>query len=60
MVGFERSHATALFKTCKPAGFVANQYNVKNEESTRHTGLYVCRDPRQPWPVLWERMQWFQ
>ena len=60
VVGFERSYATALFKTCQPAGFVANQYNVKNEESTRHTGLYVCRDPRQPWPVLWERMQWFQ
>ena len=25
-----------------------------------HTGLYVCRQPRQPWPQMWETMQWLQ
>ncbi len=60
VVGFEGSYATALFKSCTPAGVVTNQYNVRNEESTRHTVLYVCREPRQPWPVMWEQMQWFQ
>lgn len=60
VVGFESNYATALFRTCTPAGVVSNQYNVKNEESTRHTGLYLCRDPRLPWPAMWEQMQWFQ
>lgn len=60
VVGFESSYATALFEECRITGAVTNRYNVKNEESTHHTGLYVCRQPRRPWPELWESMQWFQ
>lgn len=60
VVGFESSYATTLFKECKMAGSVTNRYNVKNEESSYHTGLYVCRQPLRPWPELWETMQWFQ
>jgi 4-amino-4-deoxy-L-arabinose transferase-like glycosyltransferase len=60
VVGFESSYATTLFKDCKMAGTVTNRYGVKNEESSYHTGLYVCRAPRQPWPEMWETMQWFQ
>jgi hypothetical protein len=33
---------------------------VKNEETTRHTGLYVCRQPRRPWAEMWPEMKWFQ
>lgn len=60
VVGFERGYAESFFRTCKSAGKVANHYNVKNEESTRHTGLYVCQQPRQPWAEMWKGMQWFQ
>jgi 4-amino-4-deoxy-L-arabinose transferase-like glycosyltransferase len=60
VVGFERSYAGAFFSTCEKAGTVTNHYKVRNEETTRHTILYVCRHPKQPWSEMWPRMQWFQ
>lgn len=60
VVGFERSYANRFFKQCTFAGQVTNRYGVENEESTHHTGLYVCRQPRQPWAELWPQMRWFQ
>ncbi len=60
VVGFERQYAQHFFKTCQQAGRVTNRYGVKNEESTNHTGLYVCTQPRQPWAAMWAEMQWFQ
>ena len=60
VVGFDRPYAGSFFKTCDAAGFVKNRYGVKNEETTWHTGLYVCRQPRRPWAEMWPEMQWFQ
>lgn len=60
VVGFESSYAGQFFKSCNYAGMVRNQYGVKNEESTYHTGLYVCREPRSPWNEMWKHMQWYQ
>jgi hypothetical protein len=60
VVGFDGSYAGQFFRSCKYSGTVTNPYGVKNEESTRHTGLYVCREPRAPWSELWQKMQWFQ
>jgi 4-amino-4-deoxy-L-arabinose transferase-like glycosyltransferase len=60
VVGFERGYAGQFFSSCTSAGTVTNQYNVRNEETTRHTGLYVCRRPRQPWAEMWKGMLWFQ
>ena len=60
VVGFESSYAGMFFGSCKYSGKVTNSYNVKNEETTRHTGLYVCRQPRRPWSEMWQEMQWYQ
>jgi len=60
VVGFESGYANNFFSSCKYAGTVSNQYGVKNEESTRHTSLYVCREPRRPWSEMWQEMQWYQ
>ncbi len=60
VVGFDRGYADSFFQQCQLAGRVINRYDVDNEESTRHTGLYVCRQPRQPWNEMWQGMQWFQ
>lgn len=60
VVGFDLGYAQMYFKSCAFAGRVTNQYGVKNEESTHHTGLYVCRQPRQSWDRMWPSMQWFQ
>ena len=59
-VGFERGFAESFFRQCSLAGTVKNQYGVKNEETSRHTGLYVCRQPRRPWSEMWKDMLWFQ
>ena len=60
VVGFERQQAGNFFNSCQQAGKVTNRYGVKNEETSRHTGLYICRQPRRPWPEMWKTMQWFQ
>jgi 4-amino-4-deoxy-L-arabinose transferase-like glycosyltransferase len=60
VVGFEQQYAAHFFRACQWMGRVSNQYGVENEESTRHTGLFVCRQPRHSWPEMWLEMQWFQ
>jgi hypothetical protein len=60
VVGFESAYAGHFFKSCESRGIVKNSYNVKNEESSHHTGLFICREPRQPWSTMWQQMQWFQ
>jgi hypothetical protein len=60
VVGFESSYAGRFFNSCKYGGKVTNTYQVKNEESTHHTSLFVCREPRRPWSEMWQEMQWFQ
>ena len=60
LVGFERDYADNFFLNCEYAGKVTNRYGVKNEETTRHTGLYICRQSRKPWAETWQSMQWFQ
>jgi 4-amino-4-deoxy-L-arabinose transferase-like glycosyltransferase len=47
LVGFEQDYADRLFRACEQVGQVSNRYGVENEESTRHTSLFVCRQPRQ-------------
>jgi hypothetical protein len=60
VVGFEHSYASHFFSSCELQGKVTNRYQVKNEETTHHTSLFVCRQPRRPWNDLWQEMQWFQ
>jgi 4-amino-4-deoxy-L-arabinose transferase-like glycosyltransferase len=60
VVGFEGEYAKQFFQSCQFSGTVKNSYNVKNEETTYHTGLYVCREPRRPWSEMWQEMQWYQ
>jgi hypothetical protein len=60
VVGFEREYAERFFAACTLAGRVTNAWGVENEESTYHTGLYVCRAPRRPWAEMWPEMRWFQ
>jgi 4-amino-4-deoxy-L-arabinose transferase-like glycosyltransferase len=59
VLGYSADELSALFATCDPAGLVTNAYGVKNEE-TSHPQIYVCRDPRQPWPELWQSLRRFQ
>ena len=60
VVGFEGGYAGHFFSSCKYSDTVSNSYHVQNEESSRHTSLYVCRGARKPWNEMWQEMQWYQ
>jgi 4-amino-4-deoxy-L-arabinose transferase-like glycosyltransferase len=60
VVGFERSSAGSYFASCTRSGTVTNRHGVSNEETKRHNGLYVCRQPLRPWSEMWPGMLWFQ
>jgi hypothetical protein len=60
VVGFESSYAARFFNSCEYRGKVTNHYGVKNEETTYHTSLFVCRNARQPWSDMWQEMKWYQ
>jgi len=60
VVGFERQYAEMFFGACKSVGIVTNRYGVENEETSYHSGLYVCRQPRRTWAEMWPEMQWYQ
>ena len=60
VVGFEGAQAGSFFRSCQFSGKVTNRYGVRNEETTHHTSIFVCRDPHRPWSEMWQDMLWFQ
>ena len=60
VVGVDYSEAAMIFRSCRVAGKVGNRYGVRNEESTYHTAILVCRDPVLPWKEIWAQAQDFQ
>ncbi|MBZ5497516.1 MAG: glycosyltransferase family 39 protein [Acidobacteriia bacterium] len=59
VIGYDRSSAERLFEGCTLAGQVTNAYGVRNEETTRHPDIWLCKGPRLSWPELWKRLQHF-
>jgi hypothetical protein len=59
VLGFDRAAAEQLFQRCDLSGRVTNPYGVRNEESADHPDIFVCREPREPWPALWPRLRRF-
>ena len=59
-VGVNYDEADKVFRACTVAGNVSNIYGVENEESTYHTAILVCRDPRASWKEIWSQAQDFQ
>jgi 4-amino-4-deoxy-L-arabinose transferase-like glycosyltransferase len=59
VLGYNLTHASSLFKSCQIVGRITNRYGVMNEESEDHPTILLCREPRFPWPVLWQRLRSF-
>jgi 4-amino-4-deoxy-L-arabinose transferase-like glycosyltransferase len=59
VVGLDRTLADRFFATCELAGTNTNPYGVKNEESTSHPDIFLCRQLRQPWPEFWKNFRYF-
>jgi 4-amino-4-deoxy-L-arabinose transferase-like glycosyltransferase len=59
VLGFARQDLERIFMSCDRAGTVANRYGVENEETRSHSEIYVCREPRRPWPEVWKELPRF-
>ncbi len=59
VLGLTSAQANQIFNTCKLAGHITNPYNVKNEETTEHQEIFVCRQLRSTWPAFWERFKYY-
>lgn len=59
VLGYPRKGAARFFEQCAVAGQITNRYGVENEETKFHPDIFICRGPRQPWPVLWQSLKHF-
>lgn len=57
VLGYSPQRLAELFEDCSLAATVINAAGVDNEESRDHPDIYLCRKPREPWPVLWRGMR---
>jgi MFS family permease len=58
-LGFERDDLETLFGSVTVAGKATNRFGVKNEESADHPDIFVCRNARSSWDVMWQRLRNF-
>ncbi len=59
VLGYSQEEAERFFATCELAGHITNRFGVENEETLFHPDIFVCQNPRQPWPSLWQELQRF-
>ena len=59
VVGISRKFLEENFETCELVGHVTNRFNVKNEETTRHREIFLCRRLKQPWAEFWKHFRYF-
>jgi hypothetical protein len=59
MLGYRQSEAERFFERCELAGRVTNRWGVRNEETSDHPELFVCRGARAAWPELWPELRRF-
>jgi len=60
VVGMDLGFAEQFFRNCTSAGTVTNRYGVWNEETSRHTRMFICRNTHRAWSEMWNDMLWFQ
>lgn len=57
VTGYSAERLAQLFGDCRLVAHVENVDGVDNEESRDHPDVYLCREPRAPWPQLWQQMR---
>jgi hypothetical protein len=59
VVGFKSGTPNSWFQSCTAAGSITNPYGIKNEETSNHSEILLCRDLLYPWPTFWKKFRWF-
>jgi len=58
VVGFDSS-LLMNFQDCTLIALITTPFNIQNDETIDHRIIYVCHNLRMPWPVFWQRFQYF-
>ncbi len=58
-VGFSREFVERHFESVELVAHNTNRYGVKNEETERHPGIFVCRKLREPCFAFWKNVQYY-
>lgn len=56
ILGYSQADVNSGFEQCELAGIITNSYGVEND-LRNPPDIFVCRDPRWPWPELWNRVK---
>ena len=59
VIGLPRKVVDQKFATCDLAAHTWNGFGIANEETEHHSDIFVCRNPREPWPEFWKHFQYF-
>lgn len=59
VLGFSQRFRDANFASCELAGHTPNPYGIKNEETSEHPDIFVCRGMKQSWPAFWSDFQYY-
>lgn len=59
VLGISRGFLERNFASCRIAGHTPNPYSIKNEETSDHPDIYVCRGLRQSWLEFWKDFQYY-
>ncbi|MBN8578982.1 MAG: hypothetical protein J0L66_18725 [Cytophagales bacterium] len=55
--GFSREFVEQHFQSCELKAQITNSLNVANEETKYNKYIWLCRNPRDPWPILWQKIR---
>lgn len=58
VLGIDPGWVQGLFKQCRQVGTITNSYGIQND-LTNPPEIFLCTQPRFPWPELWERLKHF-
>jgi hypothetical protein len=58
-LGFRQNDLNRIFGSCEVAAHISNTYGIVNSTIGDRTQIYVCRNIREPWPVFWEKFQYY-
>ena len=58
-VGMDPAFLQRHFESCQLGGRVTNPWGIENSAIGDYSGLWVCRNLREPWPEAWARFQYY-
>ena len=59
VVGLSGDFLQRNFESCRLAGHITNRYGIKNEETSEHPDIFVCRQLRKPWAEFWKQFKYY-